>query len=257
MMDHDSILSALIPAVLAAGEAILDVYRGEIPLRQKYDKSPVTTADEVSEQILGTHLKRITPDIPLIAEEAMARTAGTGQTIAAAPAFWLIDPLDGTREFIDRNDEFTVNVGLVEQGEPTLGVVFAPALGLIYCGAQQGSAFIVEGGARRPLAVRPVPRRGLTVLTSRHHDDPAAIDLLLSGCRIAERRLAGSSLKFCLIAAGQADIYPRVGRTMEWDTAAGHAVLRAAGGSVVDLVGDPMRYGKPGFANPSFLARGG
>lgn len=256
-MDHDSVLSALIPAINAAGDAILDIYRGEIPVRHKPDASPVTLADEVSEQLLVSHLNRITPGLMVIAEEAMARSAHAGCMASARPVFWLVDPLDGTREFVDRNDEFTVNVGLIEFGVPTLGVVFAPALGQMYCGTQAGGAFVVEGGARRPLAVRPVPELGLTVLTSRHHDDPAAIDLLLSGCRIAERRPAGSSLKFCLIAAGQADIYPRAGRTMEWDTAAGHAVLHAAGGSVVDLAGDPMRYGKPGFANPSFIARGG
>lgn len=256
-MDHDSILSALIPAVHAAGDAILDIYRGEIPVRHKDDESPVTLADEVSEQILVAHLNRIAPGIRVIAEEAMARSSHAGWVTPAGSVFWLVDPLDGTREFIDRNDEFTINIGLIEHGEPTLGIVLAPALGQMYCGTQAGGAFIVENGARRPIGVRPLPVHGLTVLASRRHDDPAAIDALLAGCRIAERRAAGSSLKFCLIAAGQADAYPRAGRTMEWDTAAGHAVLRAAGGSVVDLAGDPLRYGKPGFANPSFIARGG
>lgn len=256
-MDHDSLLSALIPAVLAAGDAILDVYRGEIPARRKDDGSPVTLADEVSEQLLTPLLNRIAPGIPVIAEEAMARSARTGVTVRVGPVFWLVDPLDGTREFIDRNGEFTVNVGLIEHGEPTLGIVLAPALGQMYCGTREGRAFVAEDGTQRPIEVRAAPGEGLSVLASRRHDDPAAIDPLLAGYRIAERRSAGSSLKFCLIAAGRADIYPRAGRTMEWDTAAGHAVLCAAGGSVVDLAGNPLRYGKPGFENPSFIARGG
>jgi len=256
-MDHDSLLSALIPAVLAAGDAILDVYRGEIPLRRKDDDSPVTLADEVSEQLLTSHLNRIAPGISVVAEEAMARSAQAGVTIQVGPVFWLVDPLDGTREFIDRNGEFTVNVGLIEHGEPTLGIVLAPSLGQMYCGIREGRAFVVEDGAQRPIEVRAAPGEGLSVLVSRRHDDPAAIDSLLADCRVSERRSAGSSLKFCLIAAGRADIYPRAGRTMEWDTAAGHAVLRAAGGSVVDLAGNPLRYGKPGFTNPSFIARGG
>src|SRR5690606_8097654 len=170
--------------------------------------------------------------------------------------FWLVDPLDGTREFIGRNGEFTVNIALVEAGRAVLGVVLAPAIDRLFAGAAGLGAFVDEAGARRPIACRPPPAQGLTVVASRSHGDPAALDAFLPGRKVAEIRSAGSSLKLCLVAAGEADLYPRLGRTMEWDIAAGHAILAAAGGRIEDLHGRPLGYGKPGFENPHFVAMG-
>jgi 3'(2'), 5'-bisphosphate nucleotidase len=170
--------------------------------------------------------------------------------------FWLVDPLDGTREFIDRNGEFTVNIALVEHGMPSLGVVYAPALQRLFAGASGGIACVEDAGRRSTIRCRQPPTDGLTVVASRSHADMAALDAYLADTKVASWRRVGSSLKLCLVAAGEADLYPRLGRTMEWDIAAAHAVLGAAGGSVTDLAGTPLLYGKPGFENPHFVARG-
>jgi 3'(2'), 5'-bisphosphate nucleotidase len=176
---------------------------------------------------------------------------------AVADHFWLVDPLDGTKEFIARNGEFTVNVALIEHGRPVLGAVGMPAKGLVYAGAGPGTAHVGDGlGRFRPIIARPCPPAGAVVTCSRSHANTEKLDAWLAGRRIADRIVAGSALKFCLIAEGVADIYPRFGPTMEWDTAAGQAVLEAAGGSVVNLDGTPFRYGKPGFLNPGFVAAG-
>jgi len=171
--------------------------------------------------------------------------------------FWLVDPLDGTKEFVGRNGEFTVNIGLVEDGRPALGVVLVPVLDRLYAGAVGQGAFVEERGARRPIRCRSVPPEGLTVLGSRSHGDPEAMDRFLAGRKVAAFRAAGSSLKVCLIAAGEADLYPRFGRTMEWDLAASHAVLAAAGGKIQTLDAKDLSYGKPGWENPHFVASGG
>ncbi|HZC27874.1 MAG TPA: 3'(2'),5'-bisphosphate nucleotidase CysQ, partial [Actinopolymorphaceae bacterium] len=170
--------------------------------------------------------------------------------------FWLVDPLDGTKEFLSHNGEFTVNIALVESGTPTLGVVHLPAVGLTYLGAP-GVASMTDGGtAPRPLGVVDAPSDGIRALVSRSHLDPDT-EHWLAGVDVASYVQAGSSLKFCRIAEGAADVYPRFGRTMEWDTAAGHAVLVAAGGSVRTTSGEPLGYAKPGFENPPFIAYGG
>ncbi|MDP7174533.1 MAG: 3'(2'),5'-bisphosphate nucleotidase CysQ, partial [Alphaproteobacteria bacterium] len=170
--------------------------------------------------------------------------------------FWLVDPLDGTKEFISRNGEFTVNVALIEDGLPTHGVVFAPAVGQLYLAAPGAATLERDGAAARPIAVRQPAADGLVVVASRSHRDSKTDDYL-ADFDVKSLTSAGSSLKLCLVAAGEADLYPRLGRTMEWDIAAGHAVLAAAGGSVETLEGAAMRYGKPGFENPFFVARGG
>jgi 3'(2'), 5'-bisphosphate nucleotidase len=199
------------------------------------------------------------PHWPVVAEEAASR----GQAPAAARTFWLVDPLDGTREFVARNGEFTVNIALVHEGTPVLGVVLLPVSGRLFSGVAGQGAWEQGGGlhgARRRLRVRAVPAEGLCVAGSRSHGDDAALQAFLQtqmkGQRVASHMAAGSSLKFGLLAAGEADVYPRFGRTMEWDTAAGHAVLAAAGGSVCTLDGEPLRYGKPGYENPHFVAWG-
>jgi 3'(2'), 5'-bisphosphate nucleotidase len=250
---HRDLLEQLLPLVRAAGEAVLEVYASDFAVRGKADASPVTEADEKAEAIILRGLAQLAPDIPAVSEEAAAK----GFVPDVDTTFWLVDPLDGTKEFVSRNGEFTVNVALVEHGTPVLGVVLAPALGRIYAGAE-GVGSVVEGacGSRSVSRVRAVPDHGLTVVSSRSHGDLAALDRFLVGRKIAASVNAGSSLKFCLVASGQADLYPRFGRTMEWDTAAGHAVLRAAGGWVADLRGNELGYGKPGFENPHFVAFG-
>jgi 3'(2'), 5'-bisphosphate nucleotidase len=249
--------SSLLPELEAiarrAGEVILEVYRGDFDARTKADASPVTEADERAEAVIVAALRALTPAIPVVAEEEVAR----GGCPAVGPRFWLVDPLDGTKEFISRNGEFTVNIALVQGGAPVLGVVLAPALGRLFSGAVGAGAVLEDAAGRRAIAVRPVPAAGLTVVGSRSHGDAAALDAFLGGRKVAALSAAGSSLKFCLLAAGEADLYPRLGRTMEWDIAAGHAVLAAAGGRVTRLDGTPMTYGKPGFENPHFVASGG
>jgi len=235
-----------------AGAAIMHVYATDFAVRGKADASPVTEADEQAEALILSELRSLTPRIPIVSEEA----ASAGQTPDIGARFWLVDPLDGTKEFISRNGEFTVNIALIEEQRPTLGVVYAPALDRLFLGAQSLGARVEEPAGGRDIACRRVPGAGLTVVSSRSHGDAAALDRFLEGRTVAASINAGSSLKFCLVAAGEADLYPRFGRTMEWDTAAGDAVLRAAGGRVTELDGRELRYGKPGFANPHFIARG-
>lgn len=252
-IDRKALLDALTPAVREAGEEILAVYASDFTVRLKDDASPVTAADERAEAILIPALSRLTPGVPVVAEEAIA----AGCAAQVGPLFWLVDPLDGTREFVSRNGEFTVNVALIEDGHPTLGLVLAPALGRLFAGAHDVGAFVEDAQGRRTIACRKPPAQGLTVLTSRSHGDDAALEAFLAGRKVAAVRHAGSSLKLCLIAAGEADLYPRLARTMEWDIAAGDAILRAAGGMVTTLAGPPLTYGKPGFENPHFVAAAG
>ena len=251
-ISRSNLLEALIPLVRQAGEVIMEVYATDFAVRGKDDASPVTEADERAEAVILAGLAALTPDIPVIAEEAVA----AGRVPAIGARFWLVDPLDGTKEFIKRNGEFTVNVALVEAGRPVLGVVLAPALGRLYAGAAGAGAFVEDAQGRRPIRCRVPPAEGLTVVASRSHGDAAALDAFLAGRKVAHLVSAGSSLKLCLVAAGEADLYPRLGRTMEWDIAAGHAVLAAAGGRVTEIDGRPFGYAKAEFANPFFAAWG-
>ncbi len=248
-----------------AGKVILAYYAeaAEVEVREKDDASPVTEADEAAETFILGALNTLTPDIPVVAEEAMA--AGEVPEIDGG-RFWLVDPLDGTREFLSRNGEFTVNIALIEDGQPAAGVVHAPAMAMTWAGVcgdkedgSKGSGRAVFAETDRPamdIRARPMPEAGAVVIASRRHGSGAELEQFLENYKVAERVTAGSSLKFCLIAAGRADLYPRFGRTMEWDTAAGHAVLLAAGGQVYSLDGEPLDYGKPGFENPHFYAVG-
>lgn len=251
-MQKVDLLEPVIRAVHEAGAAVMRVYGSDFCVRGKADASPVTDADEAAEAVIVPVLQRLTPEVPVVAEEAVA----AGHCPAVGERFWLVDPLDGTKEFVQRNGEFTVNVALVEQGVPVLGVVLAPALGRLFAGVQAEGAFVEEAGARRALRCREAPAGGWVVVASRSHGDADAVARFLAGCPVVSTMLKGSSLKLCLLAEGQADLYPRLGPTMEWDIAAGHAVLAAAGGAVVDLAGRPLRYGKPGFRNPHFVAYG-
>lgn len=251
-MNLEKLLSEISAIAKVAGAEAMEIYATDFAIYDKEDKSPVTEADERVEAVILARLAELTPDIPVISEEA----AAAGHIPDVDARFWLVDPLDGTKEFIKRNGEFTVNIALVEQGRPVLGVVYAPALDRLFRGAQGVGAYLEQGGVCRPITCRQVPAAGLTVVGSRSHGDPEAMDRFLAGRTVVEQKSAGSSLKFCLVAAGEADLYPRLGRTMEWDTAAGHAVLLAAGGSVNTLEGAALLYGKPGLDNPHFVAAG-
>ena len=255
MIDIAALLPKIEQAARRAGEAIMEIYATDFEVEQKDDASPVTAADIAAEAIILEALKDLTPDIPVIAEE---ETAAGRQPDVTGNRFWLVDPLDGTREFLVRNGEFTVNIGLVEDRRPVLGVVHAPALSLTFTGSRQTPATRQEGNAPPETAqVRPIPKAGVTISASRRHGSGDELDRFLEGRHVIDRIIRGSSLKFCIVAAGEADIYPRFGPTMEWDTAAGHAVLAAAGGRVTTIDGEDFLYGKPDFANPPFVAWGG
>lgn len=247
-----SLHGALLEIVRDAGRCVMEVYATDFEVSDKSDKSPVTLADQKADEIIVARLKALTPDIFIVSEESTE----TGKRPADGASFWLVDPLDGTKEFINRNGEFTVNVALIEGGKPVLGVVLAPALGRMFSGIAGVGAWLEDEAGSRPIACRVPPAEGLTVVASRSHGDAAALDAFLAGRKVASLRNAGSSLKICLVAAGEADVYPRLGRTMEWDIAAGHAVLVAAGGRIDQVDGSPFGYAKPDFANPHFVAWG-
>jgi 3'(2'), 5'-bisphosphate nucleotidase len=250
--DHKALLHAVQDITRRAGDVILQIYGSDFAVAHKGDASPVTQADEEAEALIVPALQALWPGVPVVAEEA----ASKGDVPVCGDRFWLVDPLDGTREFVSRNGEFTVNIALIENGEPVLGVVLVPVTDCLYAGAAGQGAWCVDKGLQRRLQCRATPAEGAMLACSRSHGDEAAMAAWLQGHKVQGRVTAGSSLKFGLIADAQADLYPRFGRTMEWDTAAGHAVVLAAGGRVTDLLGAPLRYGKPGFENPSFVAWG-
>lgn len=250
---REELLTAISAVAVEAGMAIMEVYGSNFTVSEKADASPVTAADENAEKLIVAALEKLTPHTPIVAEEQVAR--GDVPDINSG-MFWLVDPLDGTREFISRNGEFTVNIALVADGAPVLGVVYLPATSRLYAGAADlgATAATGDGPLQTITARQPLPE-GIYVVASRSHLNPET-EAFVADLPVAGIKNAGSSLKFCMVAEAAADIYPRLGRTMEWDTAAGHAVLLAAGGSVITLDGAPLTYGKPGFENPHFIARG-
>ena len=236
-----------------AGREIMKIYNSDFVVDTKADSSPVTEADRIAEDLITRGIREgITASFPIIGEEAFA--AGTAPVIGSGP-FWLVDALDGTKSFISRNDEFTVNIALIEGGKPALGVVHAPALGDTYWGSRTGAFAEHKDEEARVITCRTPDEEGLAVVASRNHRTPE-LEEYISELNVKSSTSAGSSLKFCLIATGAADIYPRLGRTMEWDIAAGHAVVAAAGGSVKKMDGTDMTYAKSGFENPDFIVRG-
>jgi 3'(2'), 5'-bisphosphate nucleotidase len=251
MTDKD-LLELAAGLVVRAAEVILAIRARGFAVERKADRSVVTEADHAAEAIIVAGLRVAAPGIPVIAEEAVAG----GAVSVASPCFWLVDPLDGTREFTDGNDDFAVNIGLVREGRVVLGAVGVPATGEVFGGIVGVGAWKRLAGVETPVRARAVPAEGLTVLASRHHGDSARLDAFLAGRVVAKTVNFGSSLKFCRLAEGIADLYPRFGRTMEWDTAAPQAVLEAAGGTVRTLDGTPLRYGKPGWENPHFVCTG-
>lgn len=247
---------------LAAGELIMQVYETGFEVGAKDDTSPVTEADERAEAFILEALRENDPELVVIAEESVA----AGHTPEHGDRFALVDPLDGTKEFINHRGEFTVNIAVIEHGRPVLGVVYAPAMDRLFVAEGPGRAWqaSVRPGAdiasvtdRRPLSIRRVPEAGVVAIASKSHRSPET-DAFLKAHDVQDVISAGSSLKFCLIAAGEADLYPRMGRTMEWDTAAGQAVAEAAGARVLTEAGEPLLYGKRkrGYDNPHFIVYG-
>ena len=252
--------AALIPVIrrlaLEAGDRIMEVYNGpDFEVKAKGDSSPVTEADEAADALISAGLRAAFPDVVLITEEQADSHALTART------FLIVDPLDGTKEFVQRRGDFTVNIAYVQDGVPLRGVVYAPAQGRLFYTQADGQAVEEVGpfdkvapGALTPIRVATPDNAALMVVASKSHRD-AATDDYIGKYAVKDSRSAGSSLKFCLVATGEADLYPRLGRTMEWDTAAGDAVLRGAGGHVVRMDDhSPLTYGKPGWDNPFFIA---
>ncbi|RJE82901.1 3'(2'),5'-bisphosphate nucleotidase CysQ [Paracoccus onubensis] len=255
-MQFDLLVTEMRRLALQAGEKIMEIYNADdFAVRAKSDDSPVTAADEAADALISAGLRATFPDIPLVTEE---QAATHGQAVGT---FLIVDPLDGTKEFVQRRGDFTVNIAYVENGVPLLGVVYAPAKDRLFYTTADGRSveergpFGNEPGEVNSIGVNPTPdNRGLMVVASKSHRD-AATDEYIARYSARDMTSAGSSLKFCLVATGEADLYPRLGRTMEWDTAAGDAVLRGAGGEVVRFDDHTaLAYGKPGFENPFFIA---
>jgi 3'(2'), 5'-bisphosphate nucleotidase len=249
---------ALLPAVeiLArkAGAAILGLYQSGTPVIVKHDGSPVTAADHASDAILRPGLAALTPDIPVVSEEGVE--AGDVPDISGGN-FWLVDPLDGTKEFIGQTGEFTVLIGLIQAGQPVMGVMYAPVADELYSAAGHGHAWHETKDGRDTIHVRPLPADGKLTVTSSYRRTNDKLERYLDTVRIAQRIRRRSAFKFGDVARGAADLYPGFGLSYEWDTAAGHALVNAAGGVVTEVDGSPLRYGKPEFKNPDILVMGG
>ena len=252
MSGYAHLLDDLAEAAREAGEAILEIVRRGFETESKRDSSPVTEADRAAELIILAALARAAPGVPVIAEEEVA----AGRIPQHGDTYFLVDPLDGTREFVRGGDDYTVNIALVEHGAPTLGVVFAPAAGRLHGGWVGSGAWVDEGRGRAPIETRG-RREKMTAVASKSHLNQSTIDYLQQAVGMCDYVAIGSSLKFCILAEGKADIYPRASPTSEWDTAAGHALLVAAGGLVDGPDGAPLTYGKRAFLNRAFVATSG
>jgi len=251
-------LEALIPIIVQAGSAIMDVYASDFEVIEKQDQSPVTVADQKGEAIIRAGLAALAPDIQFVGEEMVSDDGAPAQLDRR---FWLVDPLDGTKEFIKRGGDFTVNIGLIDDGVPVLGLVYAPDIGTLYGGAKGHGAWMApvkDGivGEKQAITGRPAPDGPPVIVASKSHRSPE-LEAYIAEFAGADTTAIGSSLKLCLLASGKADLYPRLGPTCEWDTAAAHAVLLAAGGVVLAPGGAPLSYGKDPvkFLNPWFLAK--
>ena len=246
------LLEDIAAATREAGEAILELVRRGVQVEHKEDRSPVTEADRAAELIILASLAKSAPGVPVVAEEEVA----AGRIPAIGDTYFLVDPLDGTKEFIRGGDDYTVNIGLIANGQPVLGAVFAPARGTLHAGLVGEGAWLEDPNGRRPIATRERGASTAAVASKSHFNQPTA-DYLAEAVGDCEYVGIGSSLKFCIVAEGRADIYPRLSPTSEWDTAAGHAVLLAAGGIVDGPDGEALRYGKRAFINRGFVATAG
>jgi 3'(2'), 5'-bisphosphate nucleotidase len=251
-LNHAELLDDIARAAREAGEAILEIVRAGFDIEHKRDSSPVTDADRAAELIILAALARAAPGVPVIAEEEVA----AGRIPAHGDTYFLVDPLDGTKEFIRGGDDYTVNIGLIEDGKPRLGVVFSPARRTLHSGLVGVGAWLEDDGQGRPIGTRERGDR-LVAVASKSHFTQNTADYLEATVGLCEHVSIGSSLKFCIVAEGQADLYPRLSPTSEWDTAAGHAVLLAAGGRVDGPDGGPLAYGKQAFLNRGFIATAG
>ena len=251
-MDERALLEALVVAARDAGAEILKLVAAGFEIETKDDQSPVTICDRAAERVILAALAEAAPGVPVIAEEEVS----AGRIPAHCGTYFLVDPLDGTKEFVRGGDDYTVNIGLLVDGLPRLGVVLQPTTGKLWGGIVGEGAFVEEGGQRLPIHTRPL---GATrdAVASKSHLNQATVDYLEQAIGACEFVSIGSSLKFCILAEGKADIYPRLSPTSEWDTAAGHAVLLAAGGRVDGLDGQPLQYGKTAFLNLGFCATAG
>lgn len=248
---HADLLTALMQVSEAAGDLIMRYYEGDSNARMKEDRSPVTDADIAANQYIVQRLRDLMPGVPVISEEAERQ-----EVIDSSKPFFLVDPLDGTKSFIRKTGQFTVNIGLIEQREPVAGVIYVPVQQTGYAGMRGAGAIKWRKGSRpEAIATRCVSGEGADVVVSHSHRTPET-DAFLATIRTRDVVSAASSLKFCVVAEGRADIYPRFGRTMEWDTAAGHAIVAAAGGRMVTPEGHPFLYAKPEFENGNFIVFG-
>jgi len=251
-MADGRLLEDLAEAAREAGEAILAIVRRGFDVEAKPDRSPVTEADRAAEKVILAAIARAAGGVPVIAEEEVA----AGRIPHHGDTYFLVDPLDGTKEFVRGGDDYTVNIGLIVQGSPTLGVVYAPATGRLHAGCVGHGAWLDEGNGEIPIRTRPRPQETIAV-ASKSHLNQGTLDYLEGAVGACSYTSIGSSLKFCIVAEGKADIYPRASPTSEWDTAAGHAVLLAAGGLVDGPDGETLRYGKRAFLNHGFVATSG
>jgi 3'(2'), 5'-bisphosphate nucleotidase len=252
-VSDSALLEACVAAARAAGGEILRLVAKGFAIETKSDDSPVTVCDRAAEAVILHALAGAAPGVPVVAEEEAAegRVPDLGRT------WFLVDPLDGTKEFVRGGDDYTVNIGLIRDGVPVLGVVYRPATGQLWAGMKGAGAFREDGATRDPITVRAPSGTRPVAVASKSHFSPNTADYLALIDAADDHVSVGSSLKFCLVAEGQADIYPRLSPTCEWDTAAGHAVLLAAGGRVDGPDGAPLAYGKPGFLNRGFCATAG
>lgn len=229
----------------------------DLQVDMKNDDSPVTLADREAETFIQMSLERLTPSIPMVGEEAVALDK-VNLDLSKHEYFWLVDPLDGTKEYISGGDEFTTNIALIRNNEPILGVIYVPAQGILYSGHGPGTAkrWDTLKEKEKSISVREIPKEGMTVVASRSHGNDEALEKFLEKFKVNKVLKKGSSLKICAVAEGKADIYPRLGPTCEWDIAAGDAILRSAGGIITDINGDPIKYGgfNPRYLNPEFVA---
>lgn len=249
--NDEELLSKVAELAVRAGDETLRVYYSDFESEKKDDQSPVTEADKLSNNIIVSGLSSLSENMLCISEEGDFLDSSDLPNL-----FWLVDPLDGTKEFINKNGEFTVNIALIKNGSPVLGVVYAPALGVMYAGHESLGAFKLHNHCKSTIRCRLPNKGSIVCVSSRSHAGGEDFTNLFKTMNIVEQKSVGSSLKLCLVAAGEADVYPRMGRTMEWDIAAGDAILRASGGGVYSLEGELMKYGKNNFENPYFLAIG-